>query len=89
MGSHIAPLLPNDSLQDMLVGAVSEQVTVQAEAELIQTRTAAAGQLVDEKRIIELPLNGRRPERLVYLADGTPAASVDTAACIRGRKRPV
>ena len=71
MGSHIAPLLPNDSLQDMLVGAVSEQVTVQAEAELIQTRTAAAGQLVDEKRIIELPLNGRRPERLVYLAAGT------------------
>src|SRR5712692_2603879 len=27
-----------------------EQVTVQAEAELIQTRTAAAGQLVDQKR---------------------------------------
>jgi hypothetical protein len=46
-------------------------VTVQAEAGLIQTRTAAAGQLVDEKRIIELPLNGRRPERLVYLAAGT------------------
>src|SRR5215831_2969821 len=53
------------------VGAVSEQVTVAAEAELIQTRTAAAGQLVDEKRIVELPLNGRRPERLVYLAAGT------------------
>jgi len=53
------------------VGAVTEVVTVQAEAELIQTRTAAAGQLVDEKRIVELPLNGRRPERLVYLAAGT------------------
>jgi hypothetical protein len=47
------------------VGAVNEQVTVQAGAELIETRTAVAGQLVDEKRIIELPLNGRRPERLV------------------------
>ncbi|HTM51228.1 MAG TPA: TonB-dependent receptor [Bryobacteraceae bacterium] len=53
------------------VGAVSEQVTVLAEAELIQTRTATAGQLVDQKRIVELPLNGRRPERLVYLAAGT------------------
>jgi hypothetical protein len=53
------------------VGAVNEQVTVQAGAELIETRTAVAGQLVDEKRIIELPLNGRRPERLVYLAAGT------------------
>src|SRR5262245_1448347 len=53
------------------VGAVTEAVTVQAEAELIQTRTATAGALVDGKRIVELPLNGRRPERLVYLAPGT------------------
>ena len=53
------------------VGQVTEQVTVQAEAELVTTRTATAGQLVDEKRIVELPLNGRRPERLIYLAAGT------------------
>ncbi len=53
------------------VGQVSEQVTVQAEAELVTTRTATAGQLVDQKRIVELPLNGRRPERLIYLAAGT------------------
>lgn len=53
------------------VGQVTEQVTVQAEAELITTRTATAGQLVDQKRIVELPLNGRRPERLIYLAVGT------------------
>src|SRR5262249_13003506 len=53
------------------VGAVTEAVSVQAEAELIQTRTATAGALVDGKRIVELPLNGRRPERLVYMAPGT------------------
>jgi hypothetical protein len=53
------------------VGAVNEQVTVQGEAELMETRTAASGQLVDANRIVELPLNGRRPERLVYLAAGT------------------
>src|SRR4029434_487758 len=35
------------------IGQVSEQVTVQAEAELVTTRTATAGQLVDEKRIVE------------------------------------
>src|SRR5436190_1469605 len=34
-------------------------------------QTVTAGQLVDQKRIVELPLNGRRPERLVYLAAGT------------------
>src|SRR5262249_54992009 len=53
------------------VGAVSEQVTVQAEAELIQTLTAAAGQLVHQKRIVELPLNCLRPEQLGYLASST------------------
>jgi hypothetical protein len=53
------------------VGAVTEAVTVQGEAELIQTRTATAGALVDGKRIVEMPLNGRRPERLVYMAPGT------------------
>jgi len=53
------------------VGQVSEQVTVEAEAELLVTRTATAGQLIDQKRIVELPLNGRRPERLIYLAAGT------------------
>jgi carboxypeptidase family protein/TonB-dependent receptor-like protein len=53
------------------VGQVSEQVTVQAESELIATRTATGGQLVDQKQIRELPLQGRRPERLIYLAAGT------------------
>ncbi len=53
------------------VGQVTEQVTVEAEAELIVTRTATTGQLVDQKRIVELPLNGRRPERLMYLSAGT------------------
>jgi len=53
------------------VGAVTEQVTVQADSELIETRTATVGHLVDGKRIVEMPLNGRRPERLVYMAPGT------------------
>ena len=53
------------------VGLVSEQVTVSANAEIVNTRTATSGQLVDEKRIVELPLEGRRPERLIYLAAGT------------------
>ena len=55
----------------LAVGQVSEQVTVQAEVELIATRTATGGQVVNENQIRELPLQGRRPERLVYLAAGT------------------
>jgi hypothetical protein len=53
------------------VGQVTEQVTVQAEAELVTTRTVTGGQLIDQKRIMALPLNGRRPERLIYAAPGT------------------
>jgi hypothetical protein len=55
----------------LAVGQVTEQVTVQAETELVATRTATGGQLVDQKQIRELPLQGRRPERLIYLAAGT------------------
>lgn len=53
------------------VGQVSEQITVTGEAELVETRVATGGQLIDKQRIEELPLQGRRPERLVYLAAGT------------------
>ncbi|MEX2301482.1 MAG: carboxypeptidase-like regulatory domain-containing protein, partial [Bryobacterales bacterium] len=53
------------------VGQMAEQITVEANAEIVNTRTATAGQLVAEKQIVELPLEGRRPERLIYLAAGS------------------
>jgi hypothetical protein len=43
----------------MQVGQVAERVTVEANAELVTTRTGAVGQVIDEKKIVELPLNGR------------------------------
>ncbi len=55
----------------MQVGQVAEQITVQADAELVVTRTATGGQLIDQKRIVELPLNGRAAQALVFLAAGT------------------
>jgi len=53
------------------VSQVTNQVTVSGEPELVITRTATAGQVVGRAAIEELPLNGRRPERLMYLAAGT------------------
>ena len=53
------------------VGQVTDEVTVTGEAELITTRTATGTQIVGEQQIVELPLQGRRPERLMYLAAGT------------------
>ncbi|HEU0007854.1 MAG TPA: TonB-dependent receptor, partial [Terriglobia bacterium] len=53
------------------VGEVSESISIQSDAELIVTRTATTGQLVDQKRIVELPLNGRQAQSLVFLSAGT------------------
>ncbi len=53
------------------VGQLSDEVTVTGTAELVSTRTATGGQLIGEQQIAELPLQGRRPERLMYLAAGT------------------
>jgi hypothetical protein len=53
------------------VGKASEQVTVSANAELVATREATLGQVIDQKQVIDLPLNGRGAQALVFLAAGT------------------
>src|SRR3984893_18630429 len=53
------------------LGKVTDTVRVTSETELVTTRTAASGKVVTQVPIVELPLNGRRPERLMYLAAGT------------------
>jgi len=55
----------------MQVGEISELVTVEADTERVNTRTGTVEQLVDQKRVVELPLNGRMAQSLVFLAAGT------------------
>lgn len=52
----------------MKVGTVSEQVTVEATTMQVETRTNSIGQVVDNKRIMEMPLNGRDVHSLIFLA---------------------
>ena len=52
----------------LMVGQVSEQVEVQANASMVETQTTAVGQVVDQQRVIELPLNGRNAAQLIFLA---------------------
>lgn len=52
-------------------GAVSESVEVTAAAPLLDSQTSSIGQVIENKRIIELPLNGRNPFGLGLLAGGT------------------
>lgn len=50
------------------VGAVSEQVQVEANAALVETRSSGIGQVIDNQRVLELPLNGRQVTELIYLS---------------------
>ena len=52
------------------VGAVSETVEVAANAAALTTETAAVGGVIENKRIIELPLNGRNVVSLAVLVPG-------------------
>ena len=55
---------------DLVIGAVTEAVTVSADASARQAVRATLGQIIDERRIVELPLNGRTFIALVALAPG-------------------
>ncbi len=52
------------------VGAVTEQVQVTGEPPLVETTSAALSGLVDDKKIRDLPLNGRSFEQLAFLQPG-------------------
>jgi carboxypeptidase family protein/TonB-dependent receptor-like protein len=53
---------------ELKIGSLGEQVTVEAGAALVETHSTGVGQVVDSKRVTELPLNGRNATELVFLA---------------------
>src|SRR5262249_29707777 len=56
------------------VGQVTEQVEVQANAAMVETRSAGIGAVVENARILDLPLNGRAVVELIALSGAaTPA----------------
>ncbi|MBI3684435.1 MAG: TonB-dependent receptor [Acidobacteria bacterium] len=59
----------------MAVGEVTESVQVTAETPLLSTAEASLGQVIDERRIRELPLFAGNALDLVHLAPGTVNAT--------------
>jgi hypothetical protein len=51
-------------------GSVQQTITVAANAELLNTTSGSLGQTINEAEVSQLPLNGRQPSTLVYLAPG-------------------
>lgn len=56
----------------LTIGQVSESISVEASADQLQAENATVGTVIDNKRIVELPLNGRNYLQLVAL---TPNAT--------------
>jgi len=55
---------------ELKVGAVAEVVEVSAVAQLLQSEKTDVGQVIDSKRIVEMPLNGRNYLELAKFAVG-------------------
>ena len=76
---HVADLLTVDAT--LKVGALTDEVTVTAVAATIDRTTAELGQIVDARRIAELPIREGSPVELVILAPG-----VTVTTDLRSRK---
>jgi hypothetical protein len=55
---------------DLSVGDVREQVTVHADAMILRAESASLGAVVDQEKVVDLPLNGRTFVTLAQLAPG-------------------
>jgi hypothetical protein len=58
---------------ELAVGAVTEEVLVVAEAPVLESETSSRGAVIDQTKIVELPLNGRDYNQLALLSPGVLA----------------
>jgi hypothetical protein len=66
------------------VGAVSEQVQVEANAALVDTQGTSVGSVIENQRILELPLNGRNAAELIQLAGAAVPGGINGTAGMPG-----
>src|SRR5882757_5431479 len=50
------------------LGDVATKVEVSSDAALVQTDTSSVSQVIDQARMVEMPLNGRQPTQLILLS---------------------
>ena len=69
---------------ELQTGGLTEAVEVQAAAVALDTETATIGQVITEKQITDLPLNGRNFLQLLFLGAGAVEATGEQAAMRQG-----
>jgi hypothetical protein len=78
-GLHVDVNQSANATFKLAVGSESESVTVTSGSTLVDTRESQLGETVDQKRIEDLPLNGRDVYSLVQLVPGITSYSAQTA----------
>jgi len=76
----------------LLVGSVSQSVEVSAHALTVDTSDPTLKEVVDERRIVDLPLNGRNPVQLMQLVAGVESDTINadvTSGCTYPGVTPV
>jgi hypothetical protein len=61
---------------------------VQADATMVETQSTGVGQVVDQQRVVDLPLNGRQATQLIFLAGAATTGLVGDLV-IQGKNYPV
>ncbi len=53
----------------LVIGDVQQSVEVMAEAPLLQSDTSSLGQVIETRKMVDLPLNGRNFIQFITLSD--------------------
>ena len=67
------------------IGNVTESVQVEANATMVETQATGVGSVIDNQRILELPLNGRNTADLVILAGPVVQAGLSSSRSWQGQ----
>jgi hypothetical protein len=68
------------------VGQVSERVEVLANAAMVETRSTGVGQIIENERILEPPLNGRNAVDLITLAGAAVTTQTSSTRSMAGQQ---
>jgi hypothetical protein len=68
----------------MALGDLNETVAVVGAAPLVETRSATLGQVIENERILELPLNGRNSADLIQIAGPVVSQGVSSSRSMQG-----
>jgi hypothetical protein len=62
------------------LGELAQRIEVSANATMVETQANGISQVIDQRRVVDLPLNGRQPTQLILLSGGAVTAPASDMA---------